>query len=174
MVQIRRSPDATPRGPFDGANATWVRIPPSPPPRRPRIPWKHWEAGFRHDEDRACGNPAVTNGPCLADAASGWNATFVFATVLLANLTGSNFGAMFIIAPVAVASAAAIGLDPWGTVIAVAFSALSSIILPLDTAIGLTFASGRCKMRDTVGVDRAVDDHLHRSHLRERDAGLPT
>lgn len=71
---------------------------------------------------------------------------FAFATVLLANLTGSNYGTMFIMAPIAVASAAAVGLDPRGLAIAVVFSALSSIILPLDTAIGITFASGRYKM----------------------------
>ncbi|MEV7692858.1 SLC13 family permease [Microbacterium sp. NPDC089189] len=84
----------------------------------------------------------------MGDAANGWTVVFVFAfaTVLLANLTGSNYGTMFIMAPIAVTTAAAVGLDPRGIAIAVVFSALSSIILPLDTAIGITFASGRYKM----------------------------
>ncbi len=85
----------------------------------------------------------------MGDAANGWSVllVFSFATVVLANLTGSNYGTMFIMAPIAVATAAAVGLDPRGIAIAVVFSALSSIVLPLDTAIGITFASGKYTMR---------------------------
>lgn len=84
----------------------------------------------------------------MGDAANAWVMIFIFAfsTIVLANLTGSNYGTLFIMAPIAVSTAAALGFDPRGIGIAVAMSALSSIILPLDTAIGITFASGKYKM----------------------------
>lgn len=88
----------------------------------------------------------------LGAGANGWVLLFVFAfaTVVMANVTGSNFGTLFIMVPIAVSAAVAVGIDPRGIAIAVVMSALSSIVLPLDTAMGITIASGGYRLATTM------------------------
>lgn len=87
----------------------------------------------------------------LGGTTNGWviMAVFAFATVLLANFTGSNFGTMFIIAPIAISTAMAAGVDPRATLLAVMASATASVIMPMDTAMGIIIARGEYKLGTT-------------------------
>ena len=87
----------------------------------------------------------------LGGSNSGWVIMFVFAfaTVILANITGSNIGTMMIISPIAASTAMAAGIDPRATVMAVVTSASASVIMPMDTAMGIIFARGNYKLSTT-------------------------
>lgn len=87
----------------------------------------------------------------LGGTANGWiiMIVFAFATVIMANLTGSNIGTMMIISPIAASTAMAAGLDPRAIVLAVIASASASVIMPMDTAMGVIFARGNYKLATT-------------------------
>lgn len=70
--------------------------------------------------------------------------TFVFAytTVFLANITGSNKGTLMVMCPVAISAALAAGFDPRAMALATAISALASVVMPMDTAMGVCFSRG--------------------------------
>ena len=87
----------------------------------------------------------------LGGSNSGWLIMFVFAfaTVLLANITGSNIGTMMIIAPIAASTAVAAGLDPRAIVMATTASAMASVMMPMDTAMGIIFSRGNYKLATT-------------------------
>ena len=88
----------------------------------------------------------------LGTSSSGWVIMFVFAfaTVLLANITGSNYGTLLIMAPIAASTAVVAGVDPRGIVLATMGSALASVLLPLDTAMGVIFANGKYNLVNTL------------------------
>lgn len=88
----------------------------------------------------------------LGANASGWMILFVFAfaTVIMANLSGSNIGTMMIMTPIAISTAMAANVDPRGITIAVCASAIASVIMPMDTCMGIVFASGNYKLSSTL------------------------
>lgn len=88
----------------------------------------------------------------LGTHANGWVIMLVFAfvTVLMANFSGSNIGTMMIMSPIAITTAMAAGLDPRGIALAVAASATASVMMPMDTAMGIVFASGKYKLSSTL------------------------
>lgn len=87
----------------------------------------------------------------LGAHSSGWLIIFVFAfaSVLMANLSGSNIGTMMIMSPIAITTAMAAGFDPRGIAIAIAAASTASVMMPMDTAMGIVFASGNYKLSST-------------------------
>lgn len=87
----------------------------------------------------------------LGANANGWVILFVFAfaTVIMANLSGSNIGTMMIMSPIAISTAMAAGVDPRAITMAVCASAIASVIMPMDTCMGIVFASGNYKLSST-------------------------
>lgn len=80
----------------------------------------------------------------LGDNNSGWIVLFVFAfvTVIMANLTGSNIGTLMIMSPIAISAAMSIGVDPRAIGMAIVASANATVIMPMDTVMGLVVANG--------------------------------